>query len=78
MADRNGSALRRLLRSAERLSERATARGSAFMKTPCSRSSALLVLVTRLDHRLARGLVLRGMPEKKANRVRYRFIQSSS
>jgi hypothetical protein len=52
MAERNGSALRRRLRSAERLSERAIARGSFKEKTPLSRSRALLVSVTCCDQRL--------------------------
>ena len=52
MAERNGSALRRRLRSAERLSERAIARGSFKEKTPLSRSSASLVSVTCCDQRL--------------------------
>jgi hypothetical protein len=52
MAERNGSALRRRLRSAERLSERAIARGSFKENTPLSRSRASLVSVTRCDQRL--------------------------
>jgi hypothetical protein len=52
MAERNGSALRRRLRSAERLSERAIAPGSFKEKTPLSRSRALLVSVTCCDQRL--------------------------
>jgi hypothetical protein len=51
MAERNGSALRRRLRSAERLSERAIARGSFKENTPPSRSRASLVVVTRCDQR---------------------------
>jgi hypothetical protein len=35
IADRKGSALRRLLRSADRLRERAIAFGSLFVKIPC-------------------------------------------
>ena len=52
IAERNGALLRRLLCSAERFSERAMARGLRFVKTPCSRSSALLVRMTRADQRL--------------------------
>ena len=52
MAERNGSALRRPLRSAERLSDRAIARGSFNENTPVSRSRASLVSVTRCDQRL--------------------------
>lgn len=51
IAERNGALLRRLLRSAERLSESATARGLCLVNTLCSRSSALLVRMTRADHR---------------------------
>jgi hypothetical protein len=50
IAERNGSALRRLLRSAERLSERAMAFGSLLLKTPCCRSSASLRSITLADH----------------------------
>jgi hypothetical protein len=46
MAERNASILRRPLRSAERLRERAICRGSSNVSTPASRSSALLVSVT--------------------------------
>jgi hypothetical protein len=49
IAERNGSDLRRRLLSAERLSDKATAFGFGFLKTPDSRSSALLVAVTRPD-----------------------------
>ena len=52
IAERNGALLRRRLCSAERFSERAMARGLRFVKTPCSRSSALLVRMTRADQRL--------------------------
>lgn len=52
MAERNGSALRLRLRSAERLSERAIARGSFRENTPLSRSRASLVFITCCDHRL--------------------------
>src|SRR5919108_3034702 len=51
MADRKGSVFRRLLRSAERLSERAIARELSRENTPLSRSSASLVAVTRWDQR---------------------------
>ena len=42
-----GSFLRRLLRSAERFSERAMSEGARLVKTPDSRSNALLIRVTR-------------------------------
>src|SRR5258708_23879187 len=44
--------MRRLLCSADRFSDSATSRGSLWVKTPRSRSSALLCLVTSFDHRL--------------------------
>src|SRR5258708_19830086 len=44
--------MRRLLCSADRFSDSATSRGSLCVKTPGSRSSALLCLVTSFDHRL--------------------------
>src|SRR5207248_3890777 len=50
IAERNGALLRRRLCSAERLSERAMARALDFLKTPRSRSRALLVRMTRADH----------------------------
>src|SRR6266568_6533849 len=50
MAERNGSALRRRLRSAERLSDAAMARGLRSLNTPSSRSRASLVSFTRRDH----------------------------
>src|SRR5688572_4733896 len=59
IAERNGALLRRLLRSAERLSDAAMARGLRWVKTPCSRSSALLVRMTRADQRLW----VRAMPQ---------------
>jgi hypothetical protein len=52
IAERNGSALRRLLRSAERLRERAMAFGSLFVKTPPSKSSASLRCITFADQYL--------------------------
>jgi len=55
MAERDGVDLRRELRSAEVFKERASARGLVSLKTPDFRSSALLVLVTRDDHRLVFG-----------------------
>lgn len=57
IAERNGSAFRRLLRSAERLSERAMAFVSLLVKTPCSRSSASLRSITSADQ------YFRAMPE---------------
>jgi hypothetical protein len=51
IAERKGSDFRRSLRSAERLSDWATALGLRFLNTPCSRSSASLFAVTRFDHR---------------------------
>lgn len=50
IADWNGFALRRLLCSAERLSERAIFRGDPDLKTPCSKSIALLVSATFFDY----------------------------
>jgi hypothetical protein len=58
IAERNESTRRLRLRSAERLSESATALGLAFLKTPSSRSSALLVAVTRADQRRVGAVVL--------------------
>jgi hypothetical protein len=51
MADWKGVPLRRWLRSADRLSDSATARGLWEAKTMGSRSSALLPVVTRCDQR---------------------------
>src|SRR5262249_59192098 len=51
MAERYGSDLRLLLRSAERLREAAMRFGSLSVKTPRSRSSASLFWVTRCDQR---------------------------
>src|SRR5512147_2060822 len=51
MADRNGSDLRRRLVPADRLRQRATASALSCLKTPSSRSSALLSRVTLADHR---------------------------
>jgi hypothetical protein len=65
IAERNGALLRRLLRSAERLSDRATARGLRLVNTPRSRSSALLVRMTRADQRL----LVPAMPSSGANDV---------
>ena len=52
MAERNGSLLRLLLRSADRFNERAMLRGSSRENTPESKSSALLFSVTWWDQRL--------------------------
>jgi len=52
IAERYGSDLRRWLRSAERLSDAATPRGVRCVNTPGSRSSALLVSITRCDQYL--------------------------
>src|SRR5712671_6333687 len=49
-AERKASALRRRLRSAERLSDAAIRFGLLSLNTPGSRSSALLSRVTRCDH----------------------------
>jgi hypothetical protein len=58
--------LRRLLCSAERLSDSATARGLRRVNTPCSKSSALLVRMTRADHlRVA----VPAIPKLEATRV---------
>jgi len=66
IAERNGALLRRELASAERLSERATARGLRLVNTPRSRSSALLVRMTRADQRLFARFA---MARRRANRV---------
>jgi hypothetical protein len=58
MAERNGSALRRRLWSADLCNDAAMARGERRLKTPVSRSSASLVLMTRADQRC--GLALTG------------------
>src|SRR4029077_19713061 len=50
-AERKGSALRRLLRSADRFSEAAIALGSLLVNTPSSSVSASLCSVTTCDHR---------------------------
>ena len=55
IAERNGALLRRRLCSAERLSDRAMERALRLVNTPCSRSSALLVRMTRADHRFVIG-----------------------
>jgi hypothetical protein len=52
MADLYALLFRRLLWSADRFNERAMLRGSFLENTPGSKSSALLVSVTRRDHRL--------------------------
>jgi hypothetical protein len=49
IADRYGSDLRRLLRSAERFKDCAIAVAERSRNTPSSKSSALLVRVTRPD-----------------------------
>jgi hypothetical protein len=51
IAERNGALLRRLLRSAERLSDSATACGLRLVNTPFSRSTALLLRITCALHR---------------------------
>src|SRR5216683_7195576 len=61
MADWNGVPLRRRLRSADRLSDIATFRGVLIAKTLGSRSSALLVTVTRCDQREGETGDFRGM-----------------
>src|SRR5260221_13936237 len=53
MADRKEPDFFRRLRSAERLRERAMASGSAWEKTPFSKSMASLVSITRFDQRRA-------------------------
>jgi hypothetical protein len=52
MAQRNGGALRRMLLSADCLSDSAIFLGSVQVKTPSSRSNALLSLVTLPDQRV--------------------------
>jgi hypothetical protein len=56
-AERNGSAWRRLLRSAERFNEAAIRLGSLEVNTPPSRVSASLCSVTARDQR-RRGLAV--------------------
>src|SRR5579884_1648446 len=70
MAERKGSALRRLLRSAERRSDRATATGSSRVKTPGSRSSASLVVVTLAEALGMGGFYARGKGGAGAQRPR--------
>lgn len=67
----NGRALRRVLASAERLSDRAIRRGSSQVNTPGVRSSASLRLVTSCDHRRG-GLVRARRPPAPARRVEWR------
>jgi hypothetical protein len=57
-AERYGLVLRRLLRSAERLSDAAICFGSRKVNTPPLRSSASLVSVTRFDQRRTPGFVV--------------------
>src|SRR5215475_1772008 len=87
MADRKGSAFRRLLCSAERFSDCAISRASSRAKTPCSRSSASLLRVTSADQYLrlaalvlAFGLVamsrFRGSPEQSINAGRTGLVPS--
>lgn len=66
IAERYGALLRRLLCSAERLRDSATARGLRRVNTPFSRSSALLVRITRADHRRVAVLPI---PPRQANPV---------
>ena len=58
IAERNGSALRRRLWSADLFNDAAIARGERRVKTPVSRSSASLVLKTRADQRCGLALVV--------------------
>lgn len=55
IAERKGGAFRRVLRSAERLSDAAIRRGSDHVKTPGSRSIASLSRMTRPDQRRLAG-----------------------
>jgi hypothetical protein len=50
IADRNGIAFLRVLRSADRISDSAIFLGLVIEKTPLSRSSALLFRMTTRDH----------------------------
>jgi hypothetical protein len=59
IADRYGEDFRRLLRSADRLRDRATASGVALANAPLSRSSASLFAATAADQR--RGERARGL-----------------
>src|SRR5262245_62972481 len=67
-AERNASALRRLLRSADRFSDAAIALGSRLVNTPLSSVSASLCSVTACDQRralLPRSLTLRALPPRR-------------
>src|SRR5919106_4718465 len=72
MADWYGVVLRRLLRSADRFSDRAILCGSLDLKTAFSRSSALLRLFTSADQRrpfappVLRAAVLRAVVLRRA------------
>jgi hypothetical protein len=69
MADRNGGALRRVLRSADRFTDSAIARGLFRLNTPGSRSIASLVSITRRDHRRGAPLVAMEIKVDPAERV---------
>src|SRR5664279_1761754 len=73
MAERKGSALRRLLRSADSLSERAIAPGSSSVNTPCDKSRASLCSVTSADQRFA--AIDRSLPARH-NSIRAQRSQS--
>src|SRR5262245_16348792 len=71
-AERKGSALRRLLRSADRFSEAAIALGSRLVNTPSSSVSASLCSVTACDQRralLPRLLAFRALPLRRVDAV---------
>jgi len=61
MAERNGSALRRRLASADLFREAAMARGELCVNTPGSRSSALLLFITWADQRCGLGRARAGV-----------------
>src|SRR5262245_40442658 len=76
-AERKGSALRRLLRSADRFSEAAIALGSRLVNTPSSSVSASLCSVTACDQRralLPRLLAFRALPPRRFDAVVFRAM----
>ena len=72
MADRKGVVLRRRLWVADRMREAATCRGLSEENTPGSRSSALLVSVTRCDQRVAVARELRVLLGIRIRTVQFR------
>src|SRR5437870_13526045 len=79
IAERNGALLRRLLCSAERLSDSATARGLRLVKTRFSRVRALLVRITRADHRRAEAVAMhKGACEHRARSLTARDLRAKT